>query len=129
MLYALALTDLTTGGMKLAINQKSPNGKRYGFPSGHTSSTIAFASVIHQYYGPWAAAPFYGLSVYVGWGRLWDREHRFSDVVYGAILGLVIGHAVGARGHVRFMDMNLMPMVEPDPRGGTFTGIMLAGQF
>jgi membrane-associated phospholipid phosphatase len=129
MLYALALNDLATGGMKLAINQKSPNGKAFGFPSGHTSSTICFASVIHQYYGPWAAAPFYGISVYVGWGRLWDREHRLSDVIYGAVLGLVVGHVVAGRSHARFLNMNIEPMIEPDARGGTITGIRLAGRF
>ena len=131
LLIALGLNDATVGVAKLAVNDRSPNGKRFGFPSGHTSSSFAFASVVHDYYGPWVAAPFYGIGVFTGWGRLWDREHRFTDVWYGELIGTVIGHSVGLRHSMHLMEMQVTPLVEPaeSRNGGTNFGVMLSRSF
>jgi hypothetical protein len=113
LVLSLGVTAPTIGILKGAVNDRSPNGKRFGFPSGHASFTFCFASVVHEYYGPLAATPFYATGVFTSWGRLWDKEHRFTDVWYGALIGTVIGHSIGHRHAVRFMDMDVSATVAP----------------
>ncbi len=95
---ALAVNGVTTLFGQAATWEKSPNGEWGTFPSGHTSSSFAFASVLHHEYGPWVGAPLYALSAAVGYSRLEDQEHYLSDVVMGGILGLVVGHTIANDG-------------------------------
>ena len=94
MMEALAVNGLSTVLLKVSMNDRSPNGEYYGWPSGHLSSSVCFASVIHEYYGWKSAVPLYLLAGYSGATRLQDREHDLSDLVFGAALGWVIGHSV-----------------------------------
>jgi hypothetical protein len=94
MLEALSVTGLSTVLLKASVHDRSPNGERWSWPSGHMSSSICFASVIHEYYGWQAALPLYLLAGYSGASRLEDREHNLSDLVFGGALGWVIGHSV-----------------------------------
>lgn len=91
---ALAVTGVSTLVGKGATWDRVPNGEFGSFPSGHTSSTFAFASVIHHEYGPLAGVPLYGLGALVAYGRLEENEHYLSDVVMGGVLGLVVGHTI-----------------------------------
>jgi|GEM_PF-3017924 len=91
---ALTLNGVSTMLGKAATWDRGPNGEWGTFPSGHTSSTFALASVMHHEYGPLAGVPLYGLGVLVGYTRLEDDEHYLSDVVMGGVLGLVIGHTI-----------------------------------
>ncbi|MBE3095695.1 MAG: phosphatase PAP2 family protein [Planctomycetes bacterium] len=94
MIEALVVNDLWTMLFKAGMGDHSPNGEWGGWPSGHMSSSVAFASVVHEYYGWGPAIPLYLLSGYVGATRLQDREHDFSDLVFGAALGWCVGHSV-----------------------------------
>lgn len=94
MIEALTINGVSTMLLKVSMDDRTPKGDRYGWPSGHMSSSMCFASVIHEYYGWQAALPLYLLSGYVGASRLQDREHDMSDLVFGAALGWVIGHSV-----------------------------------
>ena len=94
MIEALAVNGLSTSLLKVSMNDRSPNGEKWGWPSGHMSSSMCFASVVHEYYGWQAAIPFYLLAGYSGATRLQDREHDLSDLVFGAALGYVVGHSV-----------------------------------
>jgi hypothetical protein len=93
---AVTLTGASTVVGKLATWEDAPNGEWGAFPSGHTGSTFAVASVMHHEYGPWVGVPMYALGGLVAYARLEDHEHYFSDVVFGGVLGLVIGHTVAA---------------------------------
>jgi hypothetical protein len=55
---------------------------------------MCFAAVMHEYYGWQAGVPLYMLAGYSAATRLEDREHDLSDVIFGAALGLVVGHSV-----------------------------------
>jgi hypothetical protein len=95
---ALIINGVSTMALKVAANTESPNGENLAWPSGHTSSSFTVAEVLRVSYGPWVGIPSYALAALAGFGRIDDREHDFSDVLFGAALGIVVGHTV-AEGH------------------------------
>ncbi len=65
----------------------------YSFPSGHTLSSVIGATVLtktNRRFG-WAAIP---LAVIIAFSRLYLFVHYPSDILAGAVLGVVIGLAV-----------------------------------
>ena len=105
-LIAVGLTSITAN---LAAKRLFPryrperpvaNGRRdvrmptsSSFPSGHTASAFAFATVISVEL-PQFSFPLYGLASAVGWSRVHTGVHFPSDVWAGALLGSAIGSAV-----------------------------------
>ena len=125
MVHALALNGLVTSGLKLAANDYSPNGEHWAWPSGHTSSTATVAAVAWEYYGWPAGVPLYLLTGWVATGRLEDREHWLSDVIFGGVLGAVVGHSVARGRMIEVGGFTVLPYVHPEGGGG----IMFAKQF
>ncbi len=117
---ALIINGLTVLAGQAATWDRSPNGELGTFPSGHTSSTFVVASVMHEAYGPLAGVPLYGLGALVGISRLDDREHYLSDVLFGAVLGTVIGHSVASGRDPELFGWKIVPYA--DPQGGA-TGV------
>ena len=65
----------------------------YSFPSGHTLSSVIGATVLtktDRRFG-WAAIP---LAAVIAFSRLYLFVHFPSDILAGAILGVIIGEAV-----------------------------------
>jgi hypothetical protein len=122
MMNALAINGMVTMALKVAVRTESPNGDEMGWPSGHTSSAFAFATVMHHEYGPWVGVPLLAFASYVGYERFDARNHDFSDVISGALIGLAIGHAVCENHQLRVLGMDVLSYA--DPRGGA--GVMLA---
>lgn len=60
------------------------------FPSGHTTLAFCLACVLSQYF-PRYRVPFYLFAVLASLERIEDLAHFPSDVLAGAILGLVVG--------------------------------------
>lgn len=83
-----------TYAIKFAVNRTRPNGDPRSFPSGHSSTTFATATVLHRHYGLKLALPFYALGVYTAAARIHDRKHWLSDTVMGATVGIAAGRAV-----------------------------------
>jgi hypothetical protein len=110
---AVAITGVSTTILKAAANTTRPNGEPGGWPSGHTSSSMAVAAVLDEYYGHSAGIPAYLLAGLVAWERIDDREHDLSDVVFGAALGYVIGRSVAEEHQLRFGQLSLEPFVDP----------------
>jgi len=94
LVQALLVNGLSTALLKVSMDDEAPNDEDWGWPSGHASSSMCFASVMHEYYGWKVGLPLYLLAGYSAATRLEDREHDLSDVVFGTALGLVIGHSV-----------------------------------
>jgi hypothetical protein len=113
MMNALIITDLSTVGLKLCADTRSPNGDRWGWPSGHTSSSFAFATVMYEAYGPAVGLPLLGFASYVGYERIDARNHDFSDVISGALIGLAVGHAVMQNHKPRIFGFEIAPYVDP----------------
>ncbi|MEK6644654.1 MAG: phosphatase PAP2 family protein [Planctomycetota bacterium] len=115
---ALTINGLTVMAGQAASWDRSPNGEWGTFPSGHTSSSFVFASVLHEAYGPLVGVPLYGLATLAGIERLDDREHYLSDVVMGAVLGTVVGHSVASGRDPEFFGWKIAPYASPQNGSG-----------
>lgn len=94
LVQAQIVTSIMTEGLKLAVGRTRPDSGRYSFPSGHTSSTFANATVLHRHFGWKVGLPAYGLATYVAASRLQENRHFASDVIFGAAVGIVAGRTV-----------------------------------
>ena len=97
--YSLAqgfiVTNTLTGGVKVITNRERPDRTSHtAFPSGHTSNSFMWATVVSQHYGWQAGVPAYALASYVGASRLKSRKHYLTDVLAGAVLGYIVGRTV-----------------------------------
>ena len=100
LIAAGAITPL----MKAAFGRRRPSQTRgtveFGqggasFPSGHTTQAFAVASVVASHYDSiWVKVGAYTLAGLVGWSRMEEKAHYASDVVAGALIGIVVGTAV-----------------------------------
>jgi len=97
MLTALTITGAVTGGLKAIRHNDQPDGQSWAWPSGHTSSSVAVASVLHEFYGLKVGLPAYAVAGLVAWRMMDDGDHWASDVLFGATLGWVVGHTVARR--------------------------------
>jgi len=112
LMEALALNGLMNIGLKLAAQDQTPNDEYYGWPSGHTSSTVTLATVMNEYYGPWVGVPLYALSGLVIYERMESGEHWASDVIFGAAMGYVIGSTVAQRYKPEIFGMAVVPYID-----------------
>lgn len=93
------LLKLATGRARPAQSPESdafaPFSSRSSFPSGHTTEVFAVASVIAAHSDGWLVPTLaYTLASSVGFARIHDGAHHLTDVVAGALIGTLIGHAV-----------------------------------
>lgn len=110
---ALALNGITVEILKIACQTDSPNGDPLGWPSGHTSSSFCFATVMAEAYGPWVGVPLFAFAGFVGWERIDARNHDFSDVISGMVMGITWGYVVSENHKPRMLGMDIEPMVDP----------------
>ncbi|MBN1456622.1 MAG: phosphatase PAP2 family protein [Sedimentisphaerales bacterium] len=97
MLKALTVTGALTVGLKVIRNNDTPNGKSFAWPSGHTSSSFAVASVLDEFYGPQVGIPAYLGAGFVGYRMMDSGDHWASDVLFGGVLGYIVGHHVAGK--------------------------------
>jgi undecaprenyl-diphosphatase len=111
VLIAVALADLAAdsvaGALKSTtaidrpplryVHPKALVGLPHGssFPSGHTATSFACATVL-SYFVPRAAPAFYLLALGIGFSRIYVGVHWPLDVQGGSVIGLAIGLAVTA---------------------------------
>jgi hypothetical protein len=117
---AYGLTAISTVAIKGVTNTSRPttqfeNG-HYGFPSYHAASSFCLAAVIEEYYGWQVGLPAYALAGLVGWSRIDQREHDLSDVLFGSVLGFVIGKTVAATHLDRRANMQITPYYDAQNR-------------
>jgi membrane-associated phospholipid phosphatase len=94
--FTLAQAFLTNGiltqGIKYATHRMRPDGSASdSFPSSHTSSAFAVATVVTNYYGKKWGIPLYAFAGLVGASRIENGKHWPSDVLAGAALGYISG--------------------------------------
>jgi len=125
VISAYSLSAMYTVAIKGITNTSRPttqfeNG-HYGFPSYHASSTFSIAAVIDEYYGWEVALPAYVLGGLVGWSRIDQREHDLSDVLFGSVLGFVVGKTVAAAHLEQKSNFRITPYYDPSNRGSGVT--------
>ena len=77
------------------VTKTGYNGNRTNtsFPSGHTTSAFAIATVFAKQYKdrPWIPAVAYSTATLVGLSRITENKHWVTDIFAGAALGYVTG--------------------------------------
>jgi undecaprenyl-diphosphatase len=63
------------------------------FPSGHATSVFAVATALGSFY-PGLRWPLYTLAGAIALGRVYLARHHLSDVIAGALIGLVIASLI-----------------------------------
>jgi membrane-associated phospholipid phosphatase len=130
MISAFTITGLSTVAIKGIADTRRPsdswNGGNYGFPSYHDASLFAISAVLDDYEGHWIGYPMYVLSGLVGFARIDTRDHDLSDVVFGAVLGYVIGKSVAGRALYGDSRVHILPYVHPTDGS---PGIMIDASF
>lgn len=133
------VTSLFTGTLKVVMGRtrpfdgvsadefKGPTTSNNAFPSGHTSSAFALATVVANEYEhiPLIAPLSYGIATMTGYSRLNDNKHWASDVVLGAALGYFTSKTIlKLHSNKKGRHFTIYPRV--DRRGG---GLVLSTRF
>jgi undecaprenyl-diphosphatase len=95
VLLADAAADGLATLLKIAVGTRRPSGggpliaipHSDSFPSGHTATSFACATVLSALV-PRAAPAFYVLALAIGYSRIYVGVHWPLDVVGGAVLGI-----------------------------------------
>lgn len=81
-------------GLKRTVNETRPNGSaNNSFPSGHTATAFAAATIMHKEYGltrsPWYSVGAYSVAAATGILRAHNNRHWASDILVGAGIGII----------------------------------------
>ena len=92
---AQILSQAMVQTLKHTVRRSRPDGSNsQSFPSGHSSSMFATATVLQRHYGWKVGAPAFALGGYVAMARMaWNRHHA-TDVVMGAGFGIASARTV-----------------------------------
>jgi membrane-associated phospholipid phosphatase len=92
---AQLLSQVMVQTLKYTVRRERPDGSNNkSFPSGHSASAFATATVLQRHYGWKIGAPAYALGGYIALARMaWNRHHA-TDVVMGAGFGIASARTV-----------------------------------
>jgi len=124
-LEALIDTGIVTEALKLGTERERPSAGYErseffeggsSFPSGHSSSIWALATVVaHEYHNdPYIKYGAYAAAVAVSMSRFSGRKHFLSDIVVGSAVGFAIGRFVYRERHDTDLD-------DPGPKTTTWS--------
>jgi len=119
---AQLVSQATAQVVKAAAGRTRPDGSNsHSFPSGHSASAFATATVLQRELGWKAGIPAYAMAGWVAASRVQMKRHYLSDVIAGATVGVLAGRSVtvGSR-NVRF---SVDPMPVAGGIGVSFTKV------
>jgi membrane-associated phospholipid phosphatase len=118
---AQIVAETYTQALKFTTSRTRPDGTSLSFPSGHTSSMFATATVLQSEFGWKVGLPAFAAASWVGASRIEKHRHYLSDVIAGATIGMLSGRSVTVgTGKARFA---VGPMAAPGGVGVSFTRV------
>ena len=97
---AVGIADVIVDLIKIAVprhrpfeHQLGPSERTHSFPSGHTATAFAGATMLAAYLPRWRM-PLYVLAVLIALSRLYNGVHYPTDVIAGALLGIGVATAL-----------------------------------
>jgi hypothetical protein len=98
IMRAQLLSQAYVQAIKFSVQRERPNGSNHvSFPSGHSASAFATASVLQRHYGWKVGVPAGAVAAYVATARVHDNHHYLSDVIFGAAMGIAAQRTVTLR--------------------------------
>jgi len=95
VVVADVIADLLADLGKLCVHrhrpfetQLGPASNTHSFPSGHTATSFACATVLSAF-APRLRVPFFLLATLIGLSRIYNGVHYPTDVLAGALLGVL----------------------------------------
>jgi undecaprenyl-diphosphatase len=70
-------------------HQLGPPSSTHSFPSGHAATSFACATVL-SFYAPRLRVPLFVLATLIGLSRVYNGLHYPTDVLAGAVLGVLV---------------------------------------
>lgn len=120
IIRAQILSQAYVQAIKFTVQRERPDGSNsVSFPSGHSASAFATATVLQRHYGWKVGVPAAVLAAYVATARVHDNKHYLSDVVFGAAMGIAAQRTVTL--HSRRYDMAMVPAAGPGYASVTMT--------
>ncbi|MCF8240600.1 MAG: phosphatase PAP2 family protein [Melioribacteraceae bacterium] len=133
---SLSYSGLSVMALRIAAGRERPYSEKgpwmftgftmdneiQSFPSGHTTVAFAVTTVLAEYYDTfWSRLGFYSLSALTAYARVLNNQHWFSDVVFGALIGISSGVHVITRERRRLKITADEPalLISPFPNGIT----------
>jgi membrane-associated phospholipid phosphatase len=95
IMRAQILSQLYVQAIKYSVQRERPDeSNHHSFPSGHSASAFATASVLQRHYGWKVGVPATVVAGYVATARVHDNRHYLSDVIFGAAMGIAAQRTV-----------------------------------
>ncbi|WP_157899812.1 phosphatase PAP2 family protein [Luteitalea pratensis] len=95
IMRAQLLSQAYVQAIKYTVQRERPDGSNsVSFPSGHSASAFATASVLQRHYGWKVGVPAALAAGYVATARVHDNKHYLSDVIFGAAMGIAAQRTV-----------------------------------
>ena len=109
---AQLVSQVMVQSLKYSIRRDRPDySNNKSFPSGHSASAFATATVLQRYYGWKVGVPAYALGSYVALARMsWNRHHA-TDVVMGAGFGIASARTVTMEMATSRFNVGVQPQV------------------
>ena len=100
-------------GIKYTASELRPDGTtKNSWPSGHTATAFAGATILHKEYGltrsPWYSLLGFGSATATGVMRVLNNRHWVSDVLSGAGIGIMSGELAYALSDLIYKDKHLL---------------------
>ena len=118
---SFVISTVYTRILKVSIRRRRPlSDSKKSFPSGHTSSIFAVATVLaHEYREtPWVPTILYTASALSALSRINDMEHWSSDVFVGFLIGFYTGRTVYKQhNNAKEGNLSFLPLFLPDGFG------------
>lgn len=110
LIRAQIASQIVVQGLKFATERSRPDdSNNYSFPSGHSASAFATATVLQRDLGWKVGIPAYAVASYVAASRMGANKHYLSDVLAGAAIGITAGRSVTVGSGGKKFELGLAP--------------------